>query len=118
MGLGFNPERAISSIRTNVDWVNWKGQALSPSTSAPSAEAVASTSPPGFHLNLLQFRNPACFVAGGIHSALEAWEKLIPEHLSEEQRRWVKNGVDIRPFFRHLRENLGGTSMSAHSQNN
>lgn len=47
----------------------------------------------------MSLRNPDCFVAGGIHTNPNAWERILLGHpLSEMIFDWIQNKVDIWKF--------------------
>ncbi len=113
----FDPVAAQALKRRHglYSWVDISGRAAdAPSGGAPKPEDVlAGICPPDF--NVLRFRDPDLFVAGGLHEQLEAWDLILAEcpEMKEQVGAWLHGGVDLYEFFQSFKGKYRGRNFDS-----
>lgn len=104
---GFDPECIVQRVK-DEKWVNYRGENAQPSPCV-TAEDVAKKNVK-FDLENLRLRDPNNFIPGNLHSCLHEWEKIdAPDNVLE----WLKEGVDVKKFFKPFKGNFKGKSYSS-----
>ncbi|CAG2246538.1 unnamed protein product [Mytilus edulis] len=100
---GFDPLSVKLRKQSDILLVNYKGEITQPSDCLPSAEEVVNGS--DYDFEDLSFLDPNFFKAGNLMYCSEQWEKIgCPGEILD----WIKQGVDIRPMFKHFKGNFRG----------
>lgn len=101
-GVQFNVDRELDNVRVKPTWV--KLGKRNPSLAAQRELAE------------IELRDPAHFASGQLHDSAIHWHSILENFKSDQSTlvsNWLKNGVDILPFFRRFKGNFKGQSFDS-----
>lgn len=113
--VSFSSSFFFTHLSRDLKGCNWEGVALGPAARVPSPEAVSKLAVKAF-VSDLRFRNPVCFRTGNIHNFITRWEEVLTgQEKRAEILSYLRDGVDVNPFFAPYKGDFQGKFYDSHS---